>query len=576
VTPEELARVRAYIADDPDPRTAAELQALLDREDFAALQERFALPIGLGTAGLRGALGAGPARMNRALVARATSALCAQLQQRVPGAARRGLCIGFDARHQSAAFAEEAASVAAGAGFIVHLADAPLPTPLLAFAVLDRRAAGGVMVTACHNPAPDNGYKIYLDNGAQISAPHDAELADRMREVKSLRALRRLAADARRMAGFERVIGDELRERYLAAVVGSGPGAVPAGQGSGLRIAYTALHGVGERVAREALARAGFADVHSVREQATPDPYFPTVAFPNPEEPGALDRVLALAEQVGADLVIANDPDADRLALAARDRVGVMRVLSGNETGALLAEHLLSRRRDRRQSLVVASIVTSPLIGAVSAAHGARFETTLTGFKWICNRAIALEREHKLRCVLGVEEALGYAVTDVVRDKDGIAAAVIAARLAADLQARGETLFDLLDVLHLRHGVHASAQRSLRLPGAGGLERGRRLMAALRRQPPGELADIAVTAVRDLLAPTDPNDSAALARSDLLIFELAGGQRIAVRPSGTEPKIKVYLDVREPVADGEQLAIARMRANARLHNLAAAVDALFA
>jgi phosphomannomutase len=279
---------------------------------------------------------------------------------------------------------------------------------------------------------------------------------------------------------------------------------------------------------------------------------------------------------VGADLVIANDPDADRLALAARDRVGVMRVLSGNEVGALLAEHLLARRRDSGQSLVVATIVSSPLIGAVSAAHGAHFETTLTGFKWISNRAIALERERKLRCVLGVEEALGYAVTDVVRDKDGIAAAVIAARLATDLQARGETLFDLLDVLHLRHGVHASAQRSLRLPGAGGLERGRALMATLRREPPRVIADLAVIAVRDLLAPTDPGDPAALPRSNLLIYELEGGRRIAIRPSGTEPKIKVYLDVREPVADGEQLAIARMRANARLDQLAAAVDALFA
>jgi phosphomannomutase len=576
VTPDELARVRAYIADDPDPRTAAELQGLLDRQDFAALHERFALPLGLGTAGLRGALGAGPARMNRALVARATSALCSLLQQCVPGAARRGLCIGFDARHQSAALAEEVASVAAGAGFIVHLADAPLPTPLLAFAVLDRRAAGGVMITASHNPAADNGYKIYLDNGAQITAPHDAELAERMRAVQSLRALRRMAAEARRMAGFERAIGDELRERYLAAIVGAGRGAVPADHDSGVRIAYTALHGVGEKVAREALARAGFNDVHSVREQADPNPYFPTVAFPNPEEPGALDRVLALAEQVGADLVIANDPDADRLALAARDRVGVMRALSGNEVGALFAEHLLVSRRDARQALVVATIVSSPLIGAVSAAHGARFETTLTGFKWISNRALALEREHKLRCVLGVEEALGYAATDAVRDKDGIAAAVIAAQLVAALQARGETLFDLLDVLHLRHGVHASAQRSLRLPGVGGLERGRALMTALRREPPRQLADLAVTSVRDLLAPTDADDPSALPRSDLLIYELAGGHRIAIRPSGTEPKIKVYLDVREPVSAGEELAVARMRANARLEQLAAAVDALFA
>lgn len=599
MTEDELARVRAYIADDPDPYCASELQGMLDRGELEALRERFASPLDLGTAGLRGALGAGPARMNRALVARATSAWCAQLLQRVPGAARRGLCIGFDARHQSASLAEEAAAVAAGAGMIVHLAEAPLPTPLLAFAVLDRRAAGGVMITASHNPAPDNGYKIYGDNGAQITAPHDVELAERMRAIASLRALRRLGAEERRVVGFERPIGAELAERYLDVTWGERLGRVPGdrktgkiehgqegeGEGEGedeqagvmgLRIAYTALHGVGERVARAALARAGFEDVHSVREQADPDPDFPTVAFPNPEEPGALDRVLALAERVGADLVIANDPDADRLALAARDRVGTMHVLSGNETGALLAEHLLATWRDDRQALIVASIVSSPLIAEIAAAHSARFEATLTGFKWICNRAIELERERTLRCALGVEEALGYALGTAVRDKDGIAAAVVAARLAASLQARGETLCDLLDALHARHGVHVSGQRSLRLPGAGGLARGQALMTALRREPPHELAGLQLSAVRDLLASSEHDGAPALPRSDLLIYTLEGGQRVAIRPSGTEPKIKVYLDVREPVAADEPIANARLRAAARLERLSNAVGALFA
>jgi phosphomannomutase len=580
------AEVRAYIADDPDPGSAAELQALLDAGDLAALRERFALPLGLGTAGLRGALGAGPGRMNRALCARATAAVCAELQARLPNAARRGLAIGFDARHGSAMLAEEVAAVAAGAGFHVHLASAPLPTPVLAFAVLELRAAGGVMITASHNPASDNGYKLYLENGAQITAPHDLALATAMRAVGSLRALPRLDAAARHAAGREQRFGAELQARYLAAIRSEQPVRVPAASSPprwaptrpNLRVAYTALHGVGEPLARAALAQAGFDDVHSVAEQAEPDPDFPTVAFPNPEEPGALDRVLALGEQVGATLVIANDPDADRLALAARDGSGALRALSGNQTGALLAEHLLAARPADGRALVLASIVSSPWIARIAAAHGARFEATLTGFKWICNRAIELERTQGLQTVLGVEEALGYAIGSVVRDKDGIAAAVTAAQLAQGLAARGQTLFDQLDALALRDGVHASGQRSLRLSGVDGLARGRALLQQLRQKPPERIARRRVRAVRDLLV-TSPQQT--LPRADLLIWELdedsdGSEQRIAIRPSGTEPKIKVYVDVREPVATEEPVAAARARAGAALGELADAVAELFA
>ncbi|HMI91227.1 MAG TPA: phospho-sugar mutase [Polyangiales bacterium] len=592
------SQVRAYIADDPDPGSAAELQALLDAGELDALRERFALPLGLGTAGLRGALGAGPGRMNRALCARATAALCAELQARLPNAARRGLAIGCDARHGSAMLAEEVAAVAAGAGFHVHLARAPLPTPVLAFAVLELRAAGGVMITASHNPASDNGYKIYLDNGAQITAPHDVALAAAMRAVGSLRALPRLDAAARRDAGREQRFGAELQARYLAAIRSEQPGRVPAASAlpaavaaarKPLRIAYTALHGVGEPLARAALAQAGFTDVHSVAEQAQPDPDFPTVAFPNPEEPGALDRALALGERVSASLLIANDPDADRLALAARDASSALRPLSGNQTGALLAEYLLAARPEGGRGLVLASIVSSPLLARIAAAHGARFELTLTGFKWICNRAIELERAHGLRCVVGIEEALGYAIGTAVRDKDGIAAAVVAAQLAEQLAARGQTLFDQLDALYLRHGVHASGQRSLRLSGVDGLARGRAALQRLRERPPEQLAGRPVRAVRDLLA---AGEGAALPSTDLLIWELGdegafepgagddggrgAGQRVAIRPSGTEPKIKVYLDVREPVASDQSVAAARARADEIVAELAAAVAALFA
>ena len=570
-------QVRAYIADDPDAASAAELQALLGAGELTALRERFALPLEIGTAGLRGALGAGPGRMNRALAARATSALCAQLRAEDADAPGRGLAVGYDARHGSAALAEEVAAVAAGAGFVVHFADAPLPTPVLAFALLELRAAGGVMITASHNPASDNGYKIYLGNGAQIIAPQDRALAATMRAIPSLRALPRLDRAERLAAGRERAFGAELHVRYLDAIAREQPGRVPADRKAPLRIAYTALHGVGERLARAALARAGFDDVHSVAEQAEPDPDFPTVAFPNPEEPGALDRALALGERAGAALVIANDPDADRLALAARDASGRLRALSGNQTGALLAEYLLSARAEGEgggEALVLASIVSSPLLAKIAAAHGARFESTLTGFKWICNRAIERERTQGLRFVIGVEEALGYAIGTAVRDKDGIAAAVVAAQLAAELAARGQTLFDLLDALARRHGVHASGQRSLRLSGVDGLARGRALLQALRREPPRALGRYAVTAVRDLLVPAPAGAPGALPPSDLLIFDLAGEHRVCIRPSGTEPKLKLYLDVHESVAPDEPVDAARTRAAATLTELATATTAL--
>jgi phosphomannomutase len=466
---------------------------------------------------------------------------------------------------------------------------------VLAFAVLELRAAAGVMITASHNPASDNGYKLYLENGAQITAPHDLALAAAMRAVGSLRALPRLDAAARRAAGREQRFGAELQARYLTAIGSEQPvrGPAPSSRTSrststpagavqpALRIAYTALHGVGEPLAPAALAQAGFDDVHSVPEQAEPDPDFPTVAFPNPEEPGTLDRVLALGERVTATLVIANDPDADRLALAARDASGALRALSGNQIGALLAEHLLAARPADGRALVLASIVSSPWIARIAAAHGARFEATLTGFKWICNRAIELERAHGLRTVLGVEEALGYAIGAVVRDKDGIAAAVVAAQLAQELAARGQTLFDQLDALYVRDGVHGSGQRSLRLSGIDGLARGRALLQQLRQAPPQRIAGRRVRAVRDLLA---SGAEETLPRADLLIWELGeeraasegGEQRVAIRPSGTEAKIKIYVDVREPVAAGEPVAAARARADTVLAELAAAVADLFA
>lgn len=566
-----------WIEDDPDPATQAELRALLEGGELAALRERFASPLVFGTAGLRGALGAGPSRMNRAVVARTTAAVCARLIARLPDARQRGLCIGFDARHGSADLAEEAAAVAAGAGFVCRVFERPGPTPLLAFAVKHLRAAAGVMITASHNPKADNGYKLYLEHGAQLTAPEDQLVARAMTQVSSVRELPRLDRAARTQSARELPLGDALDRDYLAAIAGQHPAPKDA---SGLRIAYTALHGVGAPLMRAALARAGFTDLHEVAEQADPDPEFPTVAFPNPEEPGAMDRVLALGERVGAELVLASDPDADRLAVGARDDRGKLVALTGNEVGALLADHLLrAPATSERKRLVIGSIVSTPLVARIAVAHGARFEPTLTGFKWICARARELERSEGLSFVFGFEEALGYAVGTAVRDKDGIGAGVVMARLAAELHREGKTLRSRRDELHRAHGAWVSGQVTVRLDGADALARATLRMAALRTSPPDALAGRAVVGAADLLTGEHRGAcslEASLPPSDLLLWDLAGGDRVAVRPSGTEPKLKLYLDVTEPVTAGEPVVAARDRAKARLDALAEAARRLLA
>lgn len=564
-----LADVRAWIADDPDPATRAELEALLARGDVAELRARFAAPLGFGTAGLRGAMGAGPARMNRAVVARTTGGLCAVLAREVQGAKRRGICVGHDARHHSAEFAGEVAAVAAGAGFVVHAFATPVPTPLLAFSVLDRGAAAGVMITASHNPAPDNGYKVYWHDGAQILPPHDAAVTE-IASTFSARTLARALPDAARGSGLLHAFGADARERYLHAITPDAP--VPGAHA--LRIAYTAVHGVGESFARDALCRAGFTDVYSVGEQAEPDPTFPTAPKPNPEEPGVMSLALALADSCGADIVLANDPDADRLAAGARDAQGTVRMLTGNEVGALLADHLLDGAADPAHALVIGSIVSTPLVAAIARSHGAASATTLTGFKWIMHRAQALERERRAHLVLGFEEALGYAVCPAVRDKDGISAAVAVAALAAAEKARGRTLIDRLHDLWRTHGVHVSGQVTVAVDVA----RAAALVARMRAAPPDALAGRRIEAVADLADGTrradDRSESIDLPRSDVLVWELTGGDRVALRPSGTEPKLKVYLDVREPIGASERTGDAETRARARLDALGEAVAAL--
>ena len=513
-------RVERWITVDPDPEAQAELRALLDRDATEALRERFAHGLTFGTAGLRGRLGAGPSRMNVATVRSASAGLARYLLDRVEGASEAGVVIGHDARHGSARFAAEAAAVFSGAGLRTYALPPLAPTPLLAFAVRRLGCAAGVMVTASHNPPQDNGYKVYLGDGAQISPPADEHIAAAIAEAGAPNALPL-------GAGGEPV---DLADDYLTAILA----ALPAADARELRITYTPLHGVGGLLCLEAFARAGFPAPHVVAAQAEPDPDFPTVARPNPEEPGTLDLALAEAAAQDADVLLANDPDADRLAVAIPGPDGWRR-LHGDEIGALLADFLLEHCEDPARALLVTTVASSTLLGRMAEAAGARYAETLTGFKWMM-RAVADAPGQRL--LLAYEEALGYAVSDVVRDKDGIAAALVMAQLAATEKRAGRTLQDRLDAIAARYGAHATDQLTLELEGADGQARMREIMDRLRREPPVTLLGRALSAVEELAAGT------------VLILR-AAGVRVVVRPSGTEPKLKTYLEV---VADDRPTA----------------------
>ena len=526
---------RRWLDDDPDPTSRDELRAVLDALPGSApeLADRFAGPLTFGTAGLRGPLRAGPNGMNLAVVTQAAAGLVGWLAAQ---GATGPLVIGYDARHGSRAFAERTAQVATGAGRPALLLPRPLPTPVLAYAVRHLGAVAGVMVTASHNPPQDNGYKVYLGAqlggelgaGAQIVPPADAGIE------AAIRAVGPLAQVPLGPAG--QVLGGDLVasyvERAVAVIDPDGP--------RELSVAYTPLHGVGAAVLTAAFARAGFPVPGIVPEQAEPDPAFPTVSFPNPEEPGAVDKLIALADSTGADLAIANDPDADRCAVVVRD-VGTdgWRMLRGDEVGALLADHLM--RRGVR-GLYATTIVSSSLLRAMCAARGLPYDETLTGFKWIVRAGGGAEP-----LVFGYEEALGYCVApEHVRDKDGITAALTVAELAAGLKAQGRTLTDRLDELAAEFGVHHTDQLSVRVED---LRLIAEMMTRLRAATPGALLGHPVTESTDLL----PEADVLILRTDTA--------RVVIRPSGTEPKLKAYLEVVEPVTDGD-VAAARQRAAA--------------
>ncbi|MFE6511760.1 phospho-sugar mutase [Nocardioides sp. NPDC057767] len=527
-----VVQAREWLADDPDAQTRAELESLLSSSDpsvVAELADRFSGTLQFGTAGLRGALGAGPNRMNRVVVIKAAAGLARYL---LATGAQGPVVIGYDARHNSDVFAQDTARVMTGAGLHALVMPRSLPTPVLAYAVKALDASAGVMVTASHNPPQDNGYKVYLGDGSQIVPPADIEIAKRIAAVDKVSSVPQGSAG--------QTISEDLVDSYLDTVVGL----LEEGGPRDLRTVYTPLHGVGGDLVQLAMKFAGFPGPIVVKEQERPDPDFPTVAFPNPEEPGAMDRAMALAGKKGADLVIANDPDADRCAAAIP--VGrKWRMLSGDEVGALLATHLI---RKGVTGTYAASIVSSSLLGKIAAAAGQAYAETLTGFKWI-SRAPGL--------AFGYEEALGYCVDpEHVRDKDGISALLLLCELAASLKAEGRSLADLLDEIAVEHGLHATSQLSVRLEDPAQIAAA---MQRLRDRPVTALAGATVQQLDDLTT-----GIGGLPPTDGIRYQLAGGSRVIVRPSGTEPKIKCYLEVVQPVADASALADARSEAEIAL------------
>ncbi len=547
------AAARAWRDDDPDPTTRAELDAVLgratagDQAAAADLADRMSGLLEFGTAGLRGALGAGPNRMNRSVVIRAAAGLTAYLKDEGRGGETPKVVIGFDARYNSDVFARDTAAVVVAAGGRALLLPQPLPTPVLAFAIRHLGADAGVMVTASHNPPQDNGYKVYLGDGSQIVPPADAQIAAHIGRVE------RVADVPRAPDGWE-TLGDNLLEDYVDAVVT----VVDPTSPRDLLTVHTSLHGVGHGTVYMAFVQAGFAAPIVVDEQAVPDPDFPTVAFPNPEEKGAIDLALARARAVGCDLVIANDPDADRCAAAVLDpALGDWRMLRGDEVGALLGAHIV-RRGVGRHDVFANSIVSSRLLASIAKAAGLAHEETLTGFKWI-------SRVDGLR--YGYEEALGYCVApQLVRDKDGVSAALLLAELAASLKAQGRTLIDLLDDLAIEHGVHATDSFSVRVSDLGQSDA---LMGRLRAERPTSVAGVDVARIDDL-----GRGDGGLPPTDGLRYHLADRSRVIVRPSGTEPKVKVYLEVIEPVAGPESLGESRAIAETRLARVRADLERL--
>ncbi|MEZ8758560.1 phospho-sugar mutase [Vibrio splendidus] len=533
-----------WLARDPDPRTREELQHLIDEGMHDELEDRFTQRLEFGTAGLRGKVGCGPNRMNRLVIQETATGLGHYLIEHVANASIRGVVVGYDGRLDSKQFAIDTASVLTALGIKVYLTSDVAATPIVAFGIEHFNAAAAVVVTASHNPPEYNGFKVYWENGAQIIPPHDAGIAAEI-DIASTKPIPLMSLSDAETQGKLVWLTEGYYQTYRAAINQS-PYVNNTLESANTTITYTAMHGVGAKMAEDLLHDAGFHKVFSVAEQREPDGNFPTVNFPNPEEKGAMDLVVNLAKSVDADIACANDPDADRFAVAVRtdDKAKTddasYKMLTGDQVGVLFAHYLLSKPHTKNQ-LVGNSIVSSTLLEKVAQSHGATYFQTLTGFKWLANIGMQLENEQN-EFLFAYEEALGYTIGTQVRDKDGLSAIVVFAQLVEELKSQGRTVWDLLAQISFEHGVHTNAQRSIALdpdsPSIG---------SKLRAAQPKAINGVAISVIEDLQSSLrfvigGNTEAINLPSSDVLIYHIEDGTRIIVRPSGTEPKVKVYYE----------------------------------
>ncbi|OEE90174.1 phospho-sugar mutase [Vibrio crassostreae] len=527
-----------WLARDPDPRTREELQHLIDEGMHDELEDRFTQRLEFGTAGLRGKVGCGPNRMNRLVIQETATGLGHYLIEHIANATIRGVVVGYDGRLDSKQFAIDTASVLTALGIKVYLTSNVAATPIVAFGIEHFNAAAAVVVTASHNPPEYNGFKVYWENGAQIIPPHDAGIAAEI-DIASTKPLPLMSLSDAETQGKLVWLTEGYYQTYRAAINQS-PYVSDEFESANTTITYTAMHGVGAQMAEDLLHDSGFHKVFSVAEQREPDGNFPTVNFPNPEEKGAMDLVVNLAKSVDADIACANDPDADRFAVAVRTDDGSYKMLTGDQVGVLFAHYLLSKPHTKNQ-LVGNSIVSSTLLEKVAQSHGATYFQTLTGFKWLANIGMQLENDQN-DFLFAYEEALGYTIGTQVRDKDGLSAIVVFAQLVEELKSQGRTVWDLLAQISFEHGVHTNAQRSIALdpdsPSIG---------SKLRSAQPKAINGVAISVIEDLQSSLrfvigGNTEAINLPASDVLIYHLEDGSRIIVRPSGTEPKVKVYYE----------------------------------
>ncbi|KOO08958.1 phospho-sugar mutase [Vibrio hepatarius] len=552
-----MEQVTRWLEKDPDPRTREELQHLIDEQNIAELEDRFSRRLEFGTAGLRGKVGCGPNRMNRLVIQETATGLGHYLIEQIKDAAQRGVVIGYDGRPDSCQFAHDTASVLTSLGIKVYLTHKVAATPIVAFGVKHFNAAAAVVVTASHNPPEYNGFKVYWENGAQIIPPHDSGIAAEI-EQAATKPVPLMSLDDAEKHGLLVWLKDDYYQTYRSTM-NTNPLLANHTAPESIGVAYTAMHGVGAEMAETLLQDAGFTKVYSVKEQREPDGSFPTVNFPNPEEDGAMDMVIALAKVNNADIACANDPDADRFAVAARKPDGEHQMLTGDQVGSLFGYYLLNKT-DASKQLVGNTIVSSTLLSKIARSMGAEYYQTLTGFKWLTNIAMQKQTAEK-QFLFAYEEALGYTVGNKVWDKDGLSALVAFAQLTAELKSQGKTVWDQLEAIYRQHGMYVNAQHSTALdpkdPPVGD---------KLRAAQPTMIAGRSVELLEDLKALTrtyadGKTESIDLPASDVLIYHLSGGARVIVRPSGTEPKLKCYYEVVEPFDPAESFAEAYEKAD---------------